>query len=236
MLWNEVDLLRSQLIQWVIKKAALSTHILNSTPADTTKSPLANSSEQSPDADATSAQSNSDKKAKKPKKSKEPPAPIDIARLDLRVGKIIEVKKHPDADALYVEEIDCGLSNTLTVCSGLVNFVTIEQLKDRLVIVLCNVKPAKMRGIESTGMLMCAHGEGKVEVLNPPTGSVVGDLIECDGYARKPDSGLRRKHFDTIAESLATNDQLLACYKGVPLTVAGKGNVTAQTLKNIKIK
>lgn len=236
MLWKEVDLLGSQLIQWISGKATLSSHILNSTPVDTSKSPLADSSEQSPDADATSAQPNSDKKAKKPKKSKEPPAPIDIARLDLRVGKIIEAKKHPDADALFVEKIDCGFPETLTVCSGLVGFVTADELKDRLVIVLCNVKPVKMRGIDSNGMIMCAHGDGKVEVLSPPTGSVVGDLIECDGYTRKPDSGLKKKHFDTIAESLTTNDQLLACYKGVPLTVAGNGNITSQTLKSTPIK
>lgn len=43
-----------------------------------------------------------------------------------------------------------------TIVSGLVNFVSIEEMKDRDVIVLCNLKPAKMRGIESCGMVLCA--------------------------------------------------------------------------------
>lgn len=76
-------------------------------------------------------------------------------RLDIRVGKILEVSKHPDADALYVEKIDLGEVEPRTVVSGLANFVPLEQLQDRYVAVLCNLKPAKMRGVESQGMLLC---------------------------------------------------------------------------------
>lgn len=76
--------------------------------------------------------------------------------MDIRVGKIVEVSRHPDADALYVEKIDVGEGVPRTVVSGLVNFVPIQKMKDRLVVVLCNLKPAKMRGIESAGMVLCA--------------------------------------------------------------------------------
>lgn len=76
-------------------------------------------------------------------------------RLDIRVGKIVEVSKHPDADALYVEKIDLGEVEPRTVVSGLAKFVPLEDLQDRLVAVLCNLKPAKMRGVESQGMLLC---------------------------------------------------------------------------------
>lgn len=62
----------------------------------------------------------------------------------MRVGKIIDVQKHPDADSLYLEKIDCGEENPRTVVSGLVKFVPIEDMRERLVIVLCNLKPAKM--------------------------------------------------------------------------------------------
>lgn len=68
----------------------------------------------------------------------------------------MEVSKHPDADALYVEKIDVGDENYRTVVSGLVNFVPIEEMRDRLVIVLCNLKPVKIKGIESAGMVLCA--------------------------------------------------------------------------------
>lgn len=71
------------------------------------------------------------------------------------MGKIVEVNKHPDADTLYVESIDLGEGAPRQVVSGLANFVPIEQMQNRLVAVLCNLKPAKMRGVESKGMVLC---------------------------------------------------------------------------------
>lgn len=64
--------------------------------------------------------------------------------------------QHPDADSLYVEKIDVGEPEPRTVVSGLVQFVPKEQLQDRLVVLLCNLKPQKMRGVESQGMVLCA--------------------------------------------------------------------------------
>ena len=64
--------------------------------------------------------------------------------------------QHPDADSLYLEKIDVGEAEPRTVVSGLVAFVSQEELQDRLVLVLCNLKPQKMRGIESQAMLLCA--------------------------------------------------------------------------------
>ena len=79
------------------------------------------------------------------------------SRLDMRIGKIIEVQRHPDADGLYVEKIDVGEDTPRTIVSGLVNYIPIEEMQDLLVLVLCNLKPAKLRGIESKGMLLCAN-------------------------------------------------------------------------------
>jgi aminoacyl tRNA synthase complex-interacting multifunctional protein 1 len=88
--------------------------------------------------------------------------PIDIGRLDLRVGLIRSAKKHPDADALYVEEIDVGEEKPRQVLSGLVKFVPLEEMQNRKAIILCNMKPAKMRGIMSEAMVMCASTADKV--------------------------------------------------------------------------
>lgn len=84
-------------------------------------------------------------------------APVEDGphRLDIRVGKIVEVSKHPDAETLYVEKIDLGEAVPRTVVSGLAKYVPLEQMQDRLVAVLCNLKPAKMRGVESQGMVLC---------------------------------------------------------------------------------
>lgn len=76
-------------------------------------------------------------------------------RLDIRVGKVIEVQRHPDADTLYVLKIDLAEEQPRTIISGLVKFVTVEELDQRLVAVLCNLKPSKMRGILSEGMVLC---------------------------------------------------------------------------------
>lgn len=54
--------------------------------------------------------------------------PVDVSRLDLRVGCIITARKHPDADSLYVEEVDVGETAPRTVVSGLVNHVPLEQV------------------------------------------------------------------------------------------------------------
>lgn len=78
------------------------------------------------------------------------------SRLDIRIGKVIEVARHPDADTLYVQKIDLGEEKPRSIVSGLVNFIPIEEMQDRMVVVLCNLKTAKMRGVESQGMVLCA--------------------------------------------------------------------------------
>ena len=80
--------------------------------------------------------------AEKPKEA--PEAPMDVGRLDMRVGKIVEVSLHPDAESLYLEKIDCGEPNLRTVVSGLVKHVPLNEMANRMVIVLCNLKPAKV--------------------------------------------------------------------------------------------
>lgn len=73
------------------------------------------------------------------------------------MGKIVEVQKHPDADSLYVEKIDLGEPNgPRTIVSGLVNFVPLHEMENRMVVVLANLKAANLRGISSHGMVLCA--------------------------------------------------------------------------------
>ncbi|XP_055316864.1 aminoacyl tRNA synthase complex-interacting multifunctional protein 1-like [Sitodiplosis mosellana] len=163
---------------------------------------------------------------------------IDISRLDLRIGKIVEVQKHPDADALYLEKIDVGEDKPRTVISGLVKHVPIEEMQNRLLVVFCNLKPAKMRGILSEGMVLCASTPEKVELINVPLNSVPGDPVYTEGYARNPDAQLnpKKKIWETIAPDLKTNDDLLVCYKGAPLYVPEKGQLKAPTLKGVNVK
>ncbi|KAL5679624.1 hypothetical protein ACJX0J_006009, partial [Zea mays] len=92
-------------------------------------------------------------------KSKTADADITVAKLDIRVGLIRKAEKHPDADSLYVEEIDVGEDTPRTVVSGLVKFIPLEEMQNRKVCVLCNLKPVAMRGIKSHAMVLAASNE-----------------------------------------------------------------------------
>ncbi|KAJ3643832.1 hypothetical protein Zmor_026518 [Zophobas morio] len=178
------------------------------------------------------------KKEKKPKEAPPAELPVDIGRLDLRIAKIEDVQRHPDADTLYLLKINCGEDKPRTVCSGLVKHVPIEELRDRVVMLLCNLKPVKMRGITSEAMVMCASSEKGVEVLVPPEGCSPGEAVHCEGYTRQPDPVMnpKKKIFETVAPDLHTDGALRACYKGVPLMVPEKGAVVAKTLANVPVK
>lgn len=164
--------------------------------------------------------------------------PVDISRLDLRIGQIIDVKKHPDADSLYVETIVCGDENPRTVISGLVRHVPIEEMKDRKVVVLCNLKPAKMRGILSEAMVMCASTPDKVELLSTPEQSCPGDRVMCEGYEGEPDSQLnpKKKVWEQVSVDLKTNDDGVAHYKDAPFKIKDKDGLFTSNLKNVPIK
>ncbi|KAF5295322.1 hypothetical protein FQA39_LY13187 [Lamprigera yunnana] len=181
------------------------------------------------------------KKAAEPKQKKaveEKSEVIDIGRLDLRVGKIEHVKKHPDADTLYVLKINCGEDKPRTVCSGLVKFIPIEELEDKEVLLLCNLKSAKMRGVTSEAMIMCASRPDGIELIIPPPGCKPGEPVQCPGYTRNPDLIMnpKKKIFETVVPDLSTNESLQACYKDVPFEVTGKGDFKAKSLKNCPIK
>lgn len=86
------------------------------------------------------------------------------SRVDLRVAKIVEVEKHPKADKLYIETVDLG-GETRRIVSGLVPYYQPDELKGRNVLLVCNLKPARLRGVESQGMLLAADDGKIVEVL-----------------------------------------------------------------------
>ncbi|XP_066429995.1 aminoacyl tRNA synthase complex-interacting multifunctional protein 1 isoform X2 [Eleutherodactylus coqui] len=179
-----------------------------------------------------------EKKEKKSAPADDEARPVDVSRLDLRVGCIVSAKKHPDADSLYVEEVDVGEASPRTVVSGLVKHIPIEQMQNRMAVLLCNLKPAKMRGILSQAMVMCASSPEKVEILDPPSGAAPGDRITFQGFPGEPDKELnpKKKTWEQIQPDLLTNDDCVATYKGVPFEVNGKGVCKAQTMSRSGIK
>lgn len=166
---------------------------------------------------------------------------ITPSRLDIRIGKIVEVSKHPDADALYVEKIDLGGEQPRTIVSGLVNFVPIEEMQNRMVVVLCNLKAAKMRGIESQGMVLCASVDDpkQVEPLVPPENSIPGERIYVENYeSGSPDDVLnpKKKVWEKLQVDLKTNSDCVAQWQGNNLLTKSGGKITSKSLTGAPIK
>lgn len=92
----------------------------------------------------------------------------DFAKLEIRTGKIIEVERHANADKLYIVQIDIG-EKTLQTVTSLVPYYTQEELLGKNVVVLCNLDKAKMRGVTSECMLLCAEtdDESQSVLLTP---------------------------------------------------------------------
>lgn len=127
-----------------------------------------------------------------------PPTADDVLRVEMRVGRVLSAEKHPDADTLLVETVDCGEAGVRTVVSGIAKHYSTEALVNRLVLVVCNLKPAKMRGVLSEGMLLAASKEAdgaeQVELVSPPIGSEVGELVRVEGLgAPAPDPVMKSK-------------------------------------------
>ena len=96
------------------------------------------------------------KEAAKSKASKNAPAQPEFTKIDIRVGKITKIWAHPEADKLYCEEIDVGEDAPREIASGLKEHYTLEEMQDRKVLVVCNLKAAKIVGFTSNGMVLAA--------------------------------------------------------------------------------
>ncbi|XP_018409981.1 PREDICTED: aminoacyl tRNA synthase complex-interacting multifunctional protein 1 isoform X2 [Nanorana parkeri] len=249
---KEIEALKDQLVQTEKKNGVKQVDVPNSTTSVSTPAPSQSIAEPAPVKPSPPApkaggedkkkkekpEKKGDKKEKKPAVADDEARPVDVSRLDLRVGCIISAKKHPDADSLYVEEVDVGEAAPRTVVSGLVKHIPIEQMQNRMAVLMCNLKPAKMRGVLSQAMVMCASSPEKVEILDPPSGAVPGDRITFEGFPGEPDKELnpKKKTWEQIQPDLLTNDGCVATYKGVPFEVKGKGVVKAQTMSRSGIK
>ena len=123
------------------------------------------------------------------------------------------------------------------VCSGLVKHVPIEEMKDRLVVVVCNLKPAKFKGVISEAMVLAAFNENDsvVEPIDPPTNSVIGVKLVVEGYIGEAGTLLDwKKIYDVLKLDLKTNGDKFACYKRLPIK-NDNGNCSVKTLDNAYI-
>jgi methionyl-tRNA synthetase len=150
--------------------------------------------------------------------------------VDLRVAKITAIERHPEADKLYIETIDAGDTEARQIVSGLVPFYEEGELLGKNIILVYNLKPARLRGVKSSGMLLAAEPEGgegheTVEVLfvedaEPGTRLSLDGMEAPEGFLKQ----LRIEQFFDIPIKVKNNKVMVG---EKLLTVNGKPVVTA---------
>ncbi|DBA04363.1 TPA: hypothetical protein N0F65_002125 [Lagenidium giganteum] len=179
------------------------------------------------------------KAAPKPVKAEKATVPL-FASLDIRVGEITRVWEHPDSDKLYCEEIDVGdEEGPKQIGSGLRPFYTLQQMQGRKVLVLLNLKPAKLGGFKSHGMVLCASDESheRIEFIEPPADAKVGERVFIDTESGEPLSAAqlkKQKAWEKAAVDLLTNEEGVATYKGNVIKTSA-GPCRAKTLTKAQI-
>ena len=102
----------------------------------------------------------------------------DFEKIDLRVAKIQKIEEIPKADKLYKLTLDDG-ENGRTICAGIKEFYSIDELKNKKIVIVANLASRKLRGIESRGMLLAASNKDhtKVSLISPDKDIEVGSIV-----------------------------------------------------------
>jgi methionyl-tRNA synthetase len=101
----------------------------------------------------------------------------DFKKLELRVALIKEVADHPNADRLYVLTVDLG-DKTKQLVAGIKKSYTKEELIGRQVVIVDNLEPALLRGVESQGMVLAASDENSITVIMPQREMKLGSIVK----------------------------------------------------------
>lgn len=103
----------------------------------------------------------------------------DFKKLDLRVGKILEIENHPNADKLYLLKVDLGEENPRQIVAGLKPYYKREQLLNKKAIFVANLEPAIIRGIKSNGMILAVDdNKGSVIILTTESDIETGSKVK----------------------------------------------------------
>ena len=146
-------------------------------------------------------------------------------RFDIRVAQVVDVREHPNADKLYILLVDAG-GERRQIVAGIRKDYTIDQLRGRKVVLLANLEPAKLRGVESRGMLLAAEDETTVGLLVPPKDAPVGaQVLGVSGAPILPFSEFQKYKFrvgpaGTVVFRGRTEDaQVTLGVEGMPIQV-----------------
>ncbi len=130
----------------------------------------------------------------------------DFRRLDLRLGTVVEVNDHPEAEKLYILKVDLGEEEPRTVVTNIKNVYSKEDLLGHRILIVANLKPANFRGVKSFGMIVAADdsemGGNSLLLLQPsrdvPNGTQMGCGLEIST------SRSDMKHIEKVVMKIAT--------------------------------
>lgn len=172
----------------------------------------------------------------------------DIRRIALRAATIAAAEPHPEAESLIICSVDCGDGEPRTIVASLAGKIATNELVGSKVVAVTNLKPAKMRGVESHGMLLAAVGgtsDGeRIELLQIPSSVPNGELISFEGKEPvAPDEMLKSKGaikaFERARERLKTTDtgEVSFIEEGQTFRMmTSAGPVRTATLRNVPIQ
>lgn len=147
----------------------------------------------------------------------------DICKLEFKVGVIVNVWNHPEADKLYCEEIDVGEEEPRQIASGLRPHFTLEQMQGQRLLVVSNLKAKNLVKFKSHGMVLCAaaataDGGEKVEFVEPPTDAKIGEVVTFEGLPPPepwPQSQVEKKKvFAACMDGMKTTEDCVATWNG----------------------
>lgn len=101
----------------------------------------------------------------------------DFRKLKLKVAEIKEVNEHPNADRLYVITVDLG-DKIKQVVAGIKSSYNKEELMGKQVVVIDNLEPAVLRGVESQGMILAASDETGIAIVSPEKKIKLGSIVK----------------------------------------------------------
>ncbi len=101
----------------------------------------------------------------------------DFRKLELKVAEIKEVTEHPNADKLYIVTVDLG-DKTKQLVAGIRPFYQKEELIGKQVVVVDNLEPAVLRGVESQGMLLAGSDENGIVIISPQKNLKLGSIVK----------------------------------------------------------
>ena len=173
-------------------------------------------------------------KEEKKKPEQEQPVAItgpfaDFRRLDIRVGTIVSVEDHPEAEKLYVLKVNLGEEEPRQLVTNIKSLFPKDYMMGRRLLVISNLKKAKFRGVESFGMLMAADDEkaggNHLALLKPSTNVPDGTKVNCG--LENSSSRIELKQFEAVTIKVSTVKDGKFMGKDIKLPAGSPALVTA---------